>query len=78
MALAAPNPIRPTSDRKTGLVSFDEASGLIAAHAKPLGIEFVSIDAADGRILARPAIANLTVPTTLVSAMDGYLSLIHI
>lgn len=72
MALSAPNPIHPTSDRKTGLVSFDEASGLIAAHAKPLGIELVSIAAADGRILARPAIANLTAPATLVSAMDGY------
>jgi molybdopterin molybdotransferase len=53
-------------------VSFDEASQLIAAYAKPLGIETVSIDDADGRILARPAMARRAAPATLVSAMDGY------
>lgn len=57
---------------KNGLLSFEEASSLIAAHAKPLGFELVSIDFADGRILAKPVLANLTAPLTLVSAMDGY------
>jgi molybdopterin molybdotransferase len=57
---------------RTRPVSFDEATQLIAAHAKPLGVETVSIDAADGRILARPATARRAAPATLVSAMDGY------
>ena len=72
MGLSAPNSKCRAPGRKTVLMSFDEASTVIAAHGKPLGIESVSIDTADGRILARPAIANCTAPATLVSAMDGY------
>ena len=59
-------------DAGTSLISFDDASQLIAAHATPLGLEYISLDAADGRILARPAIAQCTSPAILVSAMDGY------
>lgn len=54
------------------LISFDEASRLIALHAEPLGVETVPIEAADRRILARPAVAKRRSPATLVSAMDGY------
>lgn len=56
----------------TYLISFDEASWIIAAHATSLGVERIPLDAADGRILAKPAIAQRTSPSTLVSAMDGY------
>lgn len=63
---------RRTAVGRTHLISFDEASRLIAMHAKPLGVETVPIDAADGRILARPATAKHAAPATSVSAMDGY------
>lgn len=71
MALSIPT-LRPAAAERFRLASFDEASQLIEAHAKPLGIETVPIDAADGRILARPATARRSSPATLVSAMDGY------
>lgn len=71
MALSIPTS-RPAAAERSRLVSFDEASRLIEAHARPLGIETVPIDAADGRILARPATARRSSPATLVSAMDGY------
>lgn len=61
-------PVRPG----THLISFEEASQLIAAHASPLGVERVGLDQADGRILAKPIIARRTSPAVLVSAMDGY------
>ena len=57
---------------RTHLISFDEASRLIALHARPLGTESVPIEAADRRILAKPAVARRQSPVTLVSAMDGY------
>ena len=72
MGVSIPNPKCAATDRKNPLLSFEEASSLIAAHAKPLGTESVSIDFADGRILAKPATANLTAPATMASAMDGY------
>ena len=56
----------------TCLVSFNEASRLIAAHAKPLGVEYVPLDYAEQRVLARAAIAPDNSPASLVSAMDGY------
>jgi len=57
---------------RTHLISFDEASRLIALHARPLGTETVPIEVADRRILARPAVSRRQSPVTLVSAMDGY------
>src|SRR5579871_6445429 len=57
---------------RPGLISFDEATRLIARHAKPLGVEKIPLWEADGRILAAPAIAKRTSPPQLVSAMDGY------
>lgn len=71
MGLSIPTS-RAMAAGRTRLASFDEASQLIAAHAKPLGVETLPIDAADGRILARPAVAKRAAPTSLVSAMDGY------
>lgn len=56
----------------TPIISFEEASRLIAAHARPLGVETVPIDMAEGRILAKAATARHAAPSTLVSAMDGY------
>lgn len=57
---------------RTHLISFEEASRLIAAHASPLGVERVGLDRADGRVLAGPVIARRTSPAVLLSAMDGY------
>ena len=65
-------PSWPAATGPTSLVSFDEASRLIAAHAQPLGVEVVPIDQAESRILAKPAMAKHSAPATLVSAMDGY------
>ena len=59
-------------DAKSGLISFDEATFLIDRHARALGMERIPLEHADGRILARPAIARRTSPPTSVSAMDGY------
>ena len=57
---------------KPDLISFDQAIRLIAIHAQPLAVEQIPLDRADGRILANPAVARRTSPSTLVSAMDGY------
>lgn len=53
-------------------MSFEEASQLIAAYANPLGVEQIGLAQADGRILAKPVIAQRTSPAVLLSAMDGY------
>lgn len=63
---------RPKADITAPLISFDDACRLIAIEAKALSTEHVSLDHADGRILATPAIAQRTSPAMLVSAMDGY------
>ena len=54
------------------MISFDEAFHLLRAAARPLGTEAVGIDAAAGRVLARPVIARIASPRRDVSAMDGY------
>lgn len=54
------------------MISFDEALALVAAAARPLGIEQVSLDQADGRVLAEPVRARVSSPPADVSAMDGY------
>ena len=72
MGISVPKQKCAATDRNLPPMSFEEATSLITAHAKPLGTEPVSIESADGRILSKPAIANLTAPPTLVSAMDGY------
>ena len=69
MAASANSAARHSS---SGLISFDEATRLIAGHACPLGVERIPLEYADGRVLANPAIARRTSPSTPVSAMDGY------
>jgi molybdopterin molybdotransferase len=54
------------------MISFDEAAGLIAAVARPLGSERVPIAAAHGRVLAARMVAQVSSPAQNVSAMDGY------
>lgn len=53
------------------MISFDEASALIAA-IEPLGSEPVSLADAHGRVLADDVVAQLSAPPSGVSAMDGY------
>jgi molybdopterin molybdotransferase len=54
------------------MISFDEASELVAGVAHPLGREAVALAAAQGRVLAAPIIAQVSSPARDVSAMDGY------
>jgi molybdopterin molybdotransferase len=54
------------------VISFDEALGIVVAHAKPLGAEDVALADASGRVLAAPVIAAVDSPPFDVSAMDGY------
>lgn len=54
------------------MISFDEASALVAGSARSLPRESVSLALADGRVLATPIIARRSTPTADVSAMDGY------
>lgn len=54
------------------MISFDEASALVAAIAQPLGIESAALAAARGRVLATPVLAGCASPSVDVSAMDGY------
>lgn len=54
------------------MISFDEAMGVVLTLRGPLRTETVTLDEADGRILARPVTARGAAPPTDVSAMDGY------
>ena len=54
------------------MITFDQASALIAGVAKPLGRERVTLGDAHGRVLAAPVIARLDSPERDCSAMDGY------
>ncbi|MEO1253090.1 MAG: gephyrin-like molybdotransferase Glp [Pseudomonadota bacterium] len=54
------------------MISVDEARALIAQAFDPLAAERVSLDGAAGRVLAQPAIAQMTQPPFDASAMDGY------
>jgi len=55
------------------MMSVDEAVGIIAARVTPvLDFETVSLDAADGRILASDISAPLPLPPFTNSAVDGY------
>jgi molybdopterin molybdotransferase len=54
------------------MISFDEAIGLLATAARPLGSERVPLAAAHGRVLAAPVVAQVSSPPQHVSAMDGY------
>ncbi|KQY91435.1 molybdopterin biosynthesis protein MoeA [Caulobacter sp. Root1455] len=54
------------------MISFEQASALVADLAQALPHETVGLALADGRILAKPIVARRTSPATDVSAMDGY------
>lgn len=58
------------SDQK--LLPVDEAVSRVLARARLLGEETVTLEAAQGRTLARHLIATRTQPPVAVSAMDGY------
>lgn len=54
------------------MISFDEALRCVSSVAHPSGAELVPIEAAHGRVLARPVVARIASPRSDVSAMDGY------
>ena len=54
------------------LLSVDEALRAVLARAEPLEAERVRLDAAAGRVLARPALAVVDLPPFASSAMDGF------
>jgi len=54
------------------MLSFDAAEDLVMSLARPLGAERVSLDIADGRVLAEDVIARAPLPGFDHSAMDGY------
>jgi molybdopterin molybdotransferase len=54
------------------VIGFDEALALVAAAARPLGVETVPLARAHGRVLAVPVVARVDHPPADVSAMDGY------
>ena len=54
------------------MISFDEASAIVRAAARPLGAETVRLAEAHGRVLAEPVAAEVSAPPADVSAMDGY------
>ena len=54
------------------MLSVDEARARILARLSPTGIEQLMLDAAFGRVTARPVQARLANPPADISAMDGY------
>jgi molybdopterin molybdotransferase len=54
------------------MISYAEALRLVAAAARPIGTERVTLADAHGRVLAAPIRARITSPATRVSTMDGY------
>ncbi|WP_010185847.1 molybdopterin molybdotransferase MoeA [Sphingomonas sp. PAMC 26605] len=54
------------------MISFDAALAILVAEATPLATESVALDAAHGRVLAEPCIAQVDAPRSDISVMDGY------
>ncbi|MEO1090990.1 MAG: gephyrin-like molybdotransferase Glp [Pseudomonadota bacterium] len=54
------------------MISVAEAEARVAQALQPTHLEWVPVDAAAGRTLARPLAATRTQPPADVSAMDGY------
>lgn len=54
------------------MIAFDEALAILIAEAKPLAAEAVVLEAAHGRVLAEPCIAQVDAPRSDISVMDGY------
>ncbi len=55
-----------------GLLSVAEALARILDGVEPMPVEEVALEAASGRVLARPIVARLTQPPFDAAAMDGY------
>lgn len=53
-------------------IDFDSALAILAAHARPLGKETISLADAGGRYLAAPVVARIDSPRRDCAAMDGY------
>jgi len=56
----------------SGLISVEQAVGLLRAHHLPIASEQVALEEALGRRLTAPIIANTARPPASMSAMDGY------
>ncbi len=54
------------------MISYQEAQNLILYQAKSFGTEILSLDEADGRVLAEDIFADRNYPPFNRSAMDGY------
>ncbi|HEX8839384.1 MAG TPA: molybdopterin molybdotransferase MoeA, partial [Sphingomicrobium sp.] len=54
------------------MISFDEATALIASEAQPLATETLGLVRAAGRVLARAIAARIDSPRSDVATMDGY------
>src|SRR3546814_20132500 len=62
----------PASGVCAASIDFDSALAILAAHARPLGQESVSLADAGGRYLAAPVVARIDAPRRDCAAMDGY------
>lgn len=62
----------PASGACPASIDFDGALAILAAHARPLGKESVSLADAGGRYLASPVVARIDAPRRDCAAMDGY------
>ncbi|MBO9697029.1 MAG: molybdopterin molybdotransferase MoeA [Sphingopyxis sp.] len=60
------------ADACTASIDFDGALAILAAHARPLDKESVSLADAGGRYLAAPVLARIDAPRRDCAAMDGY------
>ena len=54
------------------MTTLDDALAHVLAQAQPLGVEYVDLFHADGRVLAQDCISALQVPPQDNSGMDGY------
>lgn len=54
------------------LLTIDAALARVLENARPLAVEPVGVDEADGRVLREPAIAHVDLPPFASSAMDGF------
>ena len=56
----------------SGLLTIEQAQGLVLARARPLAVEAVPVEEAAGRVTAQPAVARVDLPPFPSSAMDGF------
>lgn len=55
-----------------GLISLDQAIGLVSDSVNPLGSEIIELASAAGRVLAARVYARSAAPRRAIAAMDGY------